>query len=156
LAEDRLAARPAIRPASAADLPRIAEIVERAYSVYIPRVGRRPGPMDDDYAERVRCGQVLVAESDTVVGLIVLLASGEYLLIENVAVHPECQHQGVGRALLAHAEALAAGRGLREVRLYTHATMTENIQLYRRLRYVQTDPFDQAGGNRVFFRKRIA
>jgi ribosomal protein S18 acetylase RimI-like enzyme len=112
--------------------------------------------MDDDYAERVRCGQVLVAESDTVVGLIVLLDSGEYLLIENVAVHPERQHQGVGRALLAHAEALAAGLGRRELRLYTHATMTENIQLYRRLGYVQTDPFDQAGGNRVFFRKRIA
>jgi ribosomal protein S18 acetylase RimI-like enzyme len=149
-------ARPAIRPASAADLPRIAEIVERAYSVYVPRVGRRPGPMDDDYAERVRGGHVYVAERDLVVGLIVLLRSGEHLLIENVAVHPDRQHQGVGRALLAHAEEVAAGFGLHELRLYTHATMTENIQLYRRLGYVQTGQFDQAGFNRVFFSKRIA
>ena len=112
--------------------------------------------MDDDYAAGVRRGQVFVAESDTVVGLVVLIGSGDHVLIDNVAVHPDSQHQGVGRALLAHAERFASRLGLSELRLYTNASMTENIRLYRRLGYVQTGHFDQAGFDRVFFRKRIA
>jgi 3'-phosphoadenosine 5'-phosphosulfate sulfotransferase len=40
-----------IRPAEPADARAIAEIVERAYGGYVERIGLRPGPMDDDYAE---------------------------------------------------------------------------------------------------------
>ena len=49
-----------IRPADASDLAAIESIVERAYGVYVERIGMRPGPMDADYAEKVRRGLVFV------------------------------------------------------------------------------------------------
>ena len=38
-----------IRPAQVDDTQAIERIVERAYGVYIERIGTRPGPMDDDF-----------------------------------------------------------------------------------------------------------
>ena len=61
--------------------------------------------MDDDYAEKVARGLVSVAdEAGEIVGLIVLLRQPGHLLVENVAVAPERQGEGVGRDLLAFAE----------------------------------------------------
>jgi hypothetical protein len=51
-----------VRIAIAADVEAIAGIVERAYGVYVERIGMRPGPMDADHAEKVRRGLVSVAE----------------------------------------------------------------------------------------------
>jgi hypothetical protein len=47
----------AIRPAQPADGAVLHDLVQRAYGVYIDRFGRRPWPMDRDYAERVRAGR---------------------------------------------------------------------------------------------------
>ena len=52
-----------IRPATAADVPAIAEIVDQAYRHYIDRIGKPPGPMLDDYAARVSEGAVWVRTS---------------------------------------------------------------------------------------------
>ena len=53
--------------------PSTRSIVDAAYSPYIPRIGRPPGPMGDDYAARVAAGQAWVAERDgTVQGILVL------------------------------------------------------------------------------------
>ena len=49
---------PRIRAATAADVSAIAEIVDQAYRHYIARIGKPPGPMLDDYAERVLEGVV--------------------------------------------------------------------------------------------------
>ena len=40
-----------IRAGGAADVGAIEKIVERAYGVYVERIGMRPGPMNADYAE---------------------------------------------------------------------------------------------------------
>ena len=48
-----------IRPADAADLPAVERIVRAAYTMYIARIGKPPGPMLDDYAALIRahwCG----------------------------------------------------------------------------------------------------
>lgn len=92
-----------IRPATAEDLSAIERIVERAYGGYVERIGMRPGPMEDDYGERVREGLVSVAADKAVVGLIVLIREPDSLLVENVAVDPVRQGEGIGRALLAFA-----------------------------------------------------
>jgi ribosomal protein S18 acetylase RimI-like enzyme len=76
-------------------------------------------------------------------------------LIENVAVDPESQHRGIGRALLAFAEAHAASVGVAELRLYTNEAMHDNLRLYPRLGYVETGRGRGAGFNRVYFRKRL-
>ena len=101
----------------------------------MPRIGRRPSPMDQDYAERVREAQVFVWDDRGVRGVLVLVAASDHLLIENVAVDPLAQGRGIGRGLLEHAEHEAAALGLDELRLYTNAAMTENIALYARLGY---------------------
>jgi GNAT superfamily N-acetyltransferase len=146
---------PAVRLAGLEDVAAIEAIVERAYTPYVPLIGRRPAPMDDVYAPKVRGGQVFVAERGAVVGVIVLVDSGDHLLIENVAVDPESQHRGIGRALLAFAEAHAASVGVAELRLYTNEAMHDNLRLYPRLGYVETGRGRGAGFNRVYFRKRL-
>jgi GNAT superfamily N-acetyltransferase len=145
-----------VRLARDDDVPLLRDLVERAYSPYIGRIGRRPSPMDDDYTEKVREGRVFVADDGDVTGLIVLIAAPHHLLIENVAVDPDRQRTGVGRALMAYAETYAHEHGLRELRLYTNLKMTENLTLYPRLGYTEVDRRTENGFQRVFFSKPTA
>jgi ribosomal protein S18 acetylase RimI-like enzyme len=148
---------PAIRPALPADIPAIERIVREAYAPYIARMGRRPGPMDDDYRARVAEHAVWVTERDgAIAGLVVLLTASDHVLLDNVAVARGHQGHGIGRTLVDFAEAEAARRGYREIRLYTHVTMTENQALYRRLGFEETHRGEQAGFERVFMRKHLA
>ncbi len=145
-----------IRSASSEDVAAVDGLVQRAYGHYVERIGRRPGPMDEDYGEKVAQEQVSVAvEAGEIVGLIVLVEEPDHLLVENVAVEPTRQSQGIGRALLAFAEGVAAGVGLTTLRLYTHAAMTENRAFYPRLGYIEFDRRTDNGFERVFFSKRL-
>lgn len=147
---------PAIRPATAVDLPMIAGIVEQAYRHYVARIGKAPGPMLDDYAARIRDETVWVIEAEgAVCGIVVLLAAPDYLLLDNIAVAPEHQGKGLGKRLLGFAEAEAVRRGYREIRLYTHQTMTENQRLYTAIGYEETGRGSETGYDRVFMRKRL-
>jgi ribosomal protein S18 acetylase RimI-like enzyme len=147
---------PRIRAATAADVPAIAEIVDEAYRHYIPRMGKPPGPMLDDYAGRVLEGVVWVLEEGAAIaGIIVLLPMVKYLLLDNVAVSTARQGLGLGRRLLAFAEAEALRRGYSEIRLYTHQTMVENQRLYTSIGYEETGRGTEAGYDRVFMRKQL-
>jgi ribosomal protein S18 acetylase RimI-like enzyme len=146
----------AIRPALPADVPAIERVVHDAYAHYVARMGVRPGPMNDDYRARVAAGAVSVLEADgAIAGVLVLLDAPDHLLLDNVAVAPERQGQGIGRQLVAFAEAEARRRGYAEIKLYTHVTMVENQALYRRLGFDETHRGEQAGFQRVFMRKRL-
>jgi len=152
----RLAPDLAVRPADVADLPVLTRIVAAAYEKYIDRIGKPPGPMLDDYAAHVRRHTAWVVQmDDAVAGLIVLLPAEDHLLLDNVAVDPDRQGRGVGRALMAFAEQEAVRRGYTELRLYTHETMTENLALYPALGWQETGRGEQAGYLRVFFAKRV-
>ena len=145
-----------IRAATAADVPAIANIVDQAYRHYIARIGRPPGPMLDDYPARVSEGVVWVVEEGAVIAaIIVLLPAPNYLLLDNIAVSPARQGLGLGRRLLAFAEAEALRRGYREIRLYTHQTMVENQRLYASIGYQETGRGTEAGYDRVFMRKQL-
>jgi len=149
--------QPQIRVATGDDAPAIAQIVEQAYRHYIPRIGKPPAPMLDNYAARVSEGVVwVIEEGGTIAGIIVLLPRLDHLLLDNIAVAPAWQGLGLGRRLLAFAEAEAARRGYREIRLYTHQTMTENQHLYAAMGYRETGRGNEAGYDRVFMRKRLA
>jgi molybdopterin/thiamine biosynthesis adenylyltransferase/ribosomal protein S18 acetylase RimI-like enzyme len=145
-----------IRPATLAELEAIERIVAESYEKYIARIGKKPGPMLDDYRRRITEGAISVALADgAVAGLIVLLPESDHLLLDNVAVAGNFQGKGIGRRLIDFAEAEARRRGFGEIRLYTHQTMHENIALYPRLGYEETGRFTQDGYDRVFFRKRL-
>ena len=42
---------PRIRPAEVDDAAAARDLAEAAYAPYVPRIGRRPAPMDADYAD---------------------------------------------------------------------------------------------------------
>ncbi len=145
-----------VRAAVSGDLTAVQAIVELAYAGYIPRIGRRPGPMDDDYAARIADGVVHVLEEDgRVLACLVLIAEADAMLLDNIAVHPEAQGRGYGGVLLRFAEAAARAAGLPAIRLYTNVAMVENIALYQRLGYVETHRAEERGLRRVYFRKDL-
>jgi ribosomal protein S18 acetylase RimI-like enzyme len=145
-----------IRPAHLGEDQALRALVVAAYGHYVARIGRAPGPMLDDYAARVARGEAWVLEEDgAVVGLLVLEDRPDGLLLDNVAVAPAAHGRGLGRALIAFAEAEARRRGFLALRLYTHALMTENQALYRHLGFVETGRGTQDGFDRVFMAKRL-
>jgi ribosomal protein S18 acetylase RimI-like enzyme len=148
----------AIRHAGPADQVAVEAIVGAAYSIYIERIGKPPGPMLDDYGGLIEADAVHVLDdsSGTVAALIVLLPKADHLLLDNVAVRPDRQGQGLGRRLISFAETEALRLGFTELQLYTHVTMTENVALYTRLGFVETGRGRDAGYDRVFMTKRLS
>jgi ribosomal protein S18 acetylase RimI-like enzyme len=145
-----------LRPATGSDAASVAALVDAAYGHYVERIGMRPGPMTDDYAEIIRDRQVTVAEHDgAIVGVVVLAVTDEGFVIDNVAVHPSRRGTGLGRALLLFAEAEARRAGFDAIHLYTHEKMTENLALYSRIGYVEYDRRPQGGFSLVYMRKQL-
>jgi ribosomal protein S18 acetylase RimI-like enzyme len=84
-----------------------------------------------------------------------LLGKPDHLLLDNIAVRPDRQGAGLGRRLIAFAEADARRRGFAELRLYTHVTMVENIALYKRAGFFETGRGQDSGYDRVFMSKHL-
>jgi galactokinase len=141
----------AVRPARPDEASTVAALVQRAYAHYVERIGRRPSPMDADYAALAAAGDLWVL--DGLAGVVLLRSAGDHLLLDNLAVDPSLQGGGLGRRLLAFAEEEARRRGLVELRLYTNAAMTENIDLYTRLGWEKYDRGLHGPFARVYFRK---
>lgn len=129
-----------IRRALPADVDTVVAITNAAYAHYISRIGRKPQPMITDYAPIIAANEVWLLELDQQpVGVLVLTHTPNHLLIYSVAVDPGYQKRGFGRQLLAWAETQARQDGYSIVRLYTHVLMVENIALYKRLGYTETE-----------------
>jgi ribosomal protein S18 acetylase RimI-like enzyme len=145
-----------IRPARPGEAEALRDVVHAAYRHYIPRIGKPPGPMLDDYAARIADGQAWVLEdAGGIAGILVLEETPEGFLLDNIAVAPEGQGKGYGRALIEFAEAEARRRGFVEIRLYTHELMTENIALYTRIGFVETHRISEKGYDRVYMTKQL-
>ncbi len=125
-----------LRRAVAADAAAVRALVRDAYAKWVPVIGREPKPMTANYDAAVRLNRVDLAHVEgDLAGLIETIDRSDHLLIENVAVAPQRHGQGLGRALMAHAETVARAAGYREVRLYTNQRFEANMQLYLRLGY---------------------
>jgi ribosomal protein S18 acetylase RimI-like enzyme len=149
-----------IRLAVSADLASVRACVHAAYAHYVPRIGQAPAPMSADYAALIdrRTVWVLLGPDATLHGVLVMLPEPEHdaMFIENVAVHPDHQHEGLGRRLLEFAEQRAQAAGLSALTLYTHERMEENIAIYRHLGFEETDRRQDHGFRRVFMRKSLS
>lgn len=127
---------PTLRRAEAADAATIRAFVRAAYAKWVPLIGREPRPMTADYDKAVRDHRIdLLYLGDTLAALIETIEEPDCLLVENVAVAPAFQGRGLGRHLLAHAEALAVAAGCGRIRLFTNKLMEANQRLYARLGY---------------------
>ncbi len=125
-----------VRRATIADAVTVRELTRAAYAKWVPLLGREPRPMTADYDAAVRDHLIdLLHVGGEAVALIEMAPKADHLLIVNVAVVPDQQGQGYGRALMAHAEGVARSLNLNEMRLYTNALFAENLRLYSRLGY---------------------
>jgi GNAT superfamily N-acetyltransferase len=146
-----------IRSATPADAAAIRKLVRAAYTKWVPALGREPLPMQADYERAVREHQIdLLYVDGQMLGLIEMIDRADHLNIENVAVSPEHQGQGLGRQLLAHAEQVAKARGHRDLRLLANAVFKSNISLYKAVGYRidREEPF--MGGTAVYMSKKVA
>jgi hypothetical protein len=129
-----------LRRAALADADAVAGCVRRAYARYAGRLPRPPKPTLADYASVVQDEQAWMLESadGACLGVLVLVPCAE-----------------LGRRLLAFAEAEAARQGFGEIRLYTHALMTENRALYARGGFVEYERRVVDGRDAVYMRKTL-
>jgi GNAT superfamily N-acetyltransferase len=146
----------AIRKAVAADAPGVLALIRASYAKYVPRIGREPAPMTDDYAAEIAAGRCWVMDGEKgLAGVLVMRPKDGDWFVDTVGVALEMQGRGVGKALMTFAEAEARRNGFSAVRLYTNAGMTENMPFYAGLGYAVTERRREDGFDRVFFLKRL-
>ena len=146
-----------IKRAEAQDAELVRLVVREAYAQWVPVIGREPMPMKADYEWAVRDHEIdLLYTNGNLVALIEMIMSPDHLFIENIAVLPRHQGQGLGRHLLSHAEEKARKANLRELRLLTNEAFAANVRLYEAVgfRIDRTEPF-AGGGATVYMSKTI-
>lgn len=95
-----------------------------------------------------------VARSEgRLVGVIRAVQDGDLLLIGRIAIAPDMQGEGIGRALLQAAE---EGSSAVTAELFTGSLSEANIRLYETCGYLQTERVAQDDGTeQVFMRKQL-
>ena len=145
-----------LRLARPEDAAEIAALTRRAYQKWVAVIGREPLPMQIDYVEALSRHRFDVLEcAGQIVGLMETAPDGDHLLIENLAIQPERQGQGLGEQLLRWAERLAAEIGLLGLRLYTNARFDDNIRYYERRGFVAERRAPLKGGVVVYMTKTL-
>ncbi|UKZ93751.1 uncharacterized protein TrAFT101_008658 [Trichoderma asperellum] len=163
LSQDEINRGLGIRKATVQDLSFLQAIVNASYSKYIERMGKPPAPMLLNYDELPKGQDIFVLETisdekgSEIVGSITLAmddADGA-VKISNVVVGPAAQGRGYGRTLMDFAEGVARDKGVDSLVLYTNAKMHENISLYPKFGYIETERKSEDGYDRVYFRKQL-
>ncbi len=145
-----------IRTAGTSDAPAVRALTCAAYAKWVPLLGREPLPMTVDYEAAVLTHRIDLAYAyDQLVGLVEMVFEPQHLLIENLAIHPDHQGQGFGRALLLHAQSVAKANSKPAVKLYTNSLFVANISFYLMSGYKidRHEPF--RGGTLVHMSKSI-
>jgi len=145
------------RRAGPEDAERVRDLTHTAYAKWVPVIGRRPKPMNADYDHAVQAHVIELAYLDgELAGLIELIPAKDHLLLENLAVAPAHQRQGIGRRMMARVEALTRARGLKLVRLYTNKAFASNLAFYQKLGYtLEREEAIKGGGFLVHFVKTV-
>ena len=83
-------------------------------------------------------GALLLAERDgALVGCVFVRPQGGALYIGKLAVRPDLQGQGIGRALIEAARSEARARGCAALELQTRIELTENHAAFERMGFVR-------------------
>ncbi|KAM0478445.1 hypothetical protein ACHAP7_006120 [Fusarium lateritium] len=144
----------------AEDIPAIKNIVNKPYTKYIERIGKPPAPMTADYTKLLASHDVFVltiAPTKQIVGSIVIKEDldTDSIKINNLVVDTAAQGRGYGGLLMRYAEAFAKARGRQALTLFTNAMMYENLTLYPKMGFEETERKSEDGYQRVYFRKEL-
>jgi ribosomal protein S18 acetylase RimI-like enzyme len=143
-----------IRQAQQVDHDAIVACVQSAYTPYITRIGKKPAPMLAQYTSRIERSVVYVLSlAEGIQGVLVMMPQERNMFVENVAVEPRFQGQGLGRVLMSFVEQQTRIKQLEEIRLYTHELMTESLHFYYYLGYEEEERRTEDGYRRVYLRK---
>ncbi|RSL48008.1 hypothetical protein CEP54_013110 [Fusarium duplospermum] len=142
------------------DVPAIKAIVDAAYTKYIERIGKPPAPMTTDYEQVLQSHDVFILrkkEDNVIVGSIVLghQQGSDAVKINNLVVDVTAQGRGYGGVLMRYAEEFAKSRGCCALELFTNVKMWENLGLYAKMGFVETERKTDEGYERVYFRKEL-
>jgi len=146
-----------LRRATAADAANVRALTRAAYAKWVPLIGREPIPMTADY-DRAVVDHIIDLWEDRgeLLALIEAIRASDHLSIENIAVRPDQQGNGLGSKLLDHAERFAISLGLDEIRLYTNAAFASNLSFYSRRGYQEYQRGSLLPGSvTIFMRKRV-
>jgi GNAT superfamily N-acetyltransferase len=135
-----------IRPARPGDFIGIQRI-ERAAGELFRAVGMadiadHPDPPIELLTEFQRAGRCWVAVdgADRPVAFVLVLLVDGFAHIEQVSVHPAHMRRGIGRELIDHVGAWAAGRGLSTLTLTTFRDVPWNGPYYARIGFTAVEP----------------
>jgi GNAT superfamily N-acetyltransferase len=123
------------RPDDAVELHRVTQAAFAEYAVLTPPTGAIYETVEELRAEIERTGAVLARQSDTAVGGLRFALKPDHLWVRRVAVLPELQRRGIGRALMMWAVVHAQALGLPEVRLGVRDALPAKRSYYERLGY---------------------
>ena len=127
-----------IRKAIPSDIKSINYCIEKSYSKYISRIGKKPDSMNTDFLPLIKDDLVRVLEiNGKIIGVVVLIIKQNSLEIRSLAVLPHFQKMGFGKKLLEYSEKYASQHGIRKISLYTNSALPELIQYYKKQGYIE-------------------
>jgi ribosomal protein S18 acetylase RimI-like enzyme len=146
---------PTLRAATAADVPALADLINRAYRSDPTQAGWTTeshlleGPRIDaaTLLALLAAAPAVLLQAETaglLSGCVYLEPQGETLYLSLLAVAPEAQAHGLGRQLLAAAEAHARQAGCHQVKMSVLALRPDLLAWYERQGYHRTgtsEPF---------------
>jgi len=112
--------------------------------------------MTADYTLAVRTRRFdLLEREGQLIALIETILYPDHLWVENLAVSPKHQGQGLGQRMMAHAECIGRMLGHTEIKLVTSPAFTGNVDFYRRRGFAieREEPF--RGGVAVYLHKPL-
>jgi GNAT superfamily N-acetyltransferase len=136
---------PAVRQAGPEDVPAVAELVNLAYQVEASFVdGTRTSTGEVTRLMETGCFLILDGERGRLAGAIYVEAGPERGYFGMLSVAPDMQGAGIGRRLVAVAEAMCEAQGCQSMELQVVNLRTELPPWYRSLGYREagTTPFD--------------
>lgn len=146
-----------IRRAKLEDVPAIYSCCVESFKDYILLIGRTPGPMLEDYYEGILHHHIFVVpDGDSISGFILVKdGEGDFMWLDVLAVYPDSQNKGIGKALIAFCEDFIRSIGKSECRLYTHVKFERTQAIYLASGYEISDRVQEYGFDRYYMRKNL-
>jgi ribosomal protein S18 acetylase RimI-like enzyme len=130
-----------IRTARADEAGAIVALLHRAFAEYRGKLQPESGALSesvDTISSAMSGGTILVAVRDTgIAGCVAFQHKADFAYAGRLAVDPSARGMGVGRALMAEAEAMARQLGAGRLRADVRLALTENRAFFRALGFVE-------------------